>query len=214
MHLCTHLPEFLFVDSGNCQRSLILLNASLGREALGFSFDSFGQGKLNWMRVTQREDDFATLHIGLVTNSYHIHLLGKAFRDALDRVVGQSSRQAMKRGLVVRGTFCDQICAFLLESNSLRNWGLEHAFGALYLKLVTVNSHRDAFGNRNRFFCNTRHDSFPISDFQLPTGSNLSIGIRQLPIGNVYRFLPATLRRHFPSALFYRSSTHATWIRC
>src|SRR6266496_1797127 len=41
VHFRAHLAEPLFVDAGNRQSRLILLNISFGRQAFGFGFDAF-----------------------------------------------------------------------------------------------------------------------------------------------------------------------------
>ena len=41
VHLRAHLAKLLFVDAGNRQSRLILLNISFSRQALGFGFDAF-----------------------------------------------------------------------------------------------------------------------------------------------------------------------------
>jgi len=41
MHLRAYLAKLLFVDAGNRQSRLILLNISFGRQAFGFGFDAF-----------------------------------------------------------------------------------------------------------------------------------------------------------------------------
>src|SRR6266851_6413238 len=102
MHLCAYLTEFLLINTGNRQSRLILLNTSLGRQTLGLCFDAFGQRKLNRMRITQREDDLPSLHVGLVTDTDNVHLLRVTLHHTLDRVVGQSASQTMQRGLLVR----------------------------------------------------------------------------------------------------------------
>ena len=87
MHLCAHLPESLFVDTGNGQRRLILLDAALGGQTLGLGFDPLRQRELNRMRVTQGEDNLAALHVCLVTNSDNIHLPAEPFGNTDDGVV-------------------------------------------------------------------------------------------------------------------------------
>src|SRR5258708_5387704 len=98
MHLCAYLAEFLLIDTGNRQGRLILLNTSLGSQTLSFCFDALGQRKLDRMRIPESENDLAALHVGLVTNAYHIHLFGKALSDSLNRVVGQCARQGVTQG--------------------------------------------------------------------------------------------------------------------
>jgi hypothetical protein len=55
------------------------------------------------MRIAEREDDLLALHVGLVTNTDHIHLLAEARRHANDGVVCQRARETMQRSLLVVG---------------------------------------------------------------------------------------------------------------
>ena len=119
------------------------------------------------MRVTKGENHLTSLHVGFVTYADDIHLFRKAFGHALNRVVGQGPRQTMQRGLFLRRSLSSQIFAFNFERNPLGNWSLEHAFRALHFQFAIMNRNRDALGNLDRFFTNSRHNSFLISDFQI-----------------------------------------------
>src|SRR6266851_5010414 len=99
MHLSADLSEFLFVDSRDRQRRLILLNASLRRQPLSFCFNAFRQRKFNRMRIAEREDDLTALHIRFVTNPDDVHLFREALHHAQDRVVRQSDEQTALHGL-------------------------------------------------------------------------------------------------------------------
>src|SRR5260221_6522016 len=202
MHLRAHLPESLLVDSGKRQGCLILLDAALGRHALGFGFDAFGQGELDRMRVAQRENNLAALHVGLITDADDVHLPRKAFGNSANRVVGQRPRQAMQRSLIVRGPLSYQLRTLELESNSRGNRSLERALRAFYLKLALANSDRNAFGKDNRFFSNTRHNT--LSDKLMVTSDEFPVTRHPSPITLVdFRqqlaadiFLPRHLTAH------------------
>ncbi len=122
------------------------------------------------MRITQRENNLAALHVGFVAHADHIHLLGKSLRHALDGIVRQRARQTVQRRLVVRRALSHQGLSIKLERDPFGNWRLQNALGALNLQLAVFDVDGDALGNRYRFFTNARHRLFP-TRFQLPIES-------------------------------------------
>src|SRR5216683_5660526 len=187
MHLCAYLTEFLLINTGNRQSRLILLNTSLGRQTLGLCVDAFGQRKLNRMRITESENDFAALHVGLITDSDHIHLFAEALSNSLNGVVGQRARQAMEGRLLVRSTLGDQRLTFYFEGNAVWNRCLEHTLRALYFQLTAVDCDGNPFGNRDRFLTNARHKII----------STMLVNFRQQFSADV--FSPRCLSTHQPT---------------
>src|SRR5438876_11568486 len=53
VHLRGHLSKLLLVDTGKCQRRLVLLDTALCRKTLSLRLDSFRQGKFNRMRIAK-----------------------------------------------------------------------------------------------------------------------------------------------------------------
>src|SRR2546423_13577155 len=107
MHFSADLPKLLLINSRQGERRLILLNASLGRHPLRLRFDSFRQREFDRVRIAERENDLLSLDISFVTNSDNIHLLGKAFGDADNRVVRERASQSVQCRLLYGGPLSD-----------------------------------------------------------------------------------------------------------
>src|ERR1044072_760538 len=104
VHLGCDLTQLLLVDTGQCQRRLVLLNTSLRRQTLSLRIDFRRKRKLDRVRITEREDDLLALRVGLVTDPDHVHLPGEAFGHPRDGVVGERTRQTVQRCLLVGST--------------------------------------------------------------------------------------------------------------
>ena len=72
---------------------------ALAGDALALHLDALGQRELDGVRVAQGEDDLAALHVGLVADADHVHLLGEPFGHADDGVVGERAGQAVVGGV-------------------------------------------------------------------------------------------------------------------
>ena len=100
------------------------------------------------MRITKRENNLLALHVGLVTNADHVHLLAEAFGDADDGVVGQRARQTMQRRLIVRSALGAQLFAFELETDARSGIGVFRLpFGPFTSSSLLVNGDGTPFGN-------------------------------------------------------------------
>jgi hypothetical protein len=64
----------------------------------------------------------------------------------------------MQRRQIVRSTLSLELLTFKLESNALRNRGLQNALGTFDFELLLANRHRNTFRQRDYFFANARHN--------------------------------------------------------
>src|SRR5579885_28676 len=157
VHLGGDLTELLLVDAGERQRQLVLLNRTLRRDALALHVNAFGQRELNRVRVTQREDDLAALHVRLVADADHVHLLREPFGHADDRVVGERAGQAVRRALLVRRALGLKLVAFELERDAFGHGRPQGAFRPLHLKLAVADRDRDVLRDGDNFLSDARH---------------------------------------------------------
>src|SRR3712207_6052338 len=97
VHLGCDLPQLLLVYAGQRQRSLVLRDAGLGRDALCTSIYAFGERELNRVRIAEREDNLLALYVRLVADADHVHLLREAFGHAHYGVVSQGACEPVRR---------------------------------------------------------------------------------------------------------------------
>ena len=91
-HLRRHLAQNLPVGARQHQDGVCLST---------FISTPSGQIKLNRVRITQREDGDAPLHVATVADADNVQLPRKPGRHALHRVCRQRPRQPMQRGLIL-----------------------------------------------------------------------------------------------------------------
>ena len=83
---------------------LVLVRAGHGHVRLLFDRDlnSFGNRKLDRMRIAEREDHVLALDLGAIADADDVQVLLEAGGDAGDGVGDQRARQAVQRAVLVR----------------------------------------------------------------------------------------------------------------
>src|SRR5690242_13852754 len=90
-HFRGDLPDLLAIDSGDGQLGLLGIDRSI---------DSAGQRILDGMRIAQGKNHCPlALHLSAVSDADDLQFTRPAFGYALDRIVDQGPRQAVKRRL-------------------------------------------------------------------------------------------------------------------
>src|SRR6185503_3646091 len=109
----------------------------------------------------------------LVTDAHNVHLFGKAFRHANNRIVCQRPSEPVQCSLLIRAAFCSQLFAFDFETDALRNRSLQSTLRPFNLQFTFANCYGNALWHRDYFSSYARH--FSISDFGLAIADFLPI---------------------------------------
>ncbi len=129
------------------------------RLLLDRDLNAFGNRKLNWMRIAQREDHVLAFHLGAIADAHDVEILLESGRDAGHRVGHERARQPVQRAVFFGVALGDERAVFLLEPNSRRHADVHLALGALHFHSAVLHLNLYAGRHRNHFVSNSRHGS-------------------------------------------------------
>src|ERR1700678_2465881 len=146
-HFSRHLTHLLPVNSGERDPRLLGVDRSVAAR---------GQRILDGMRVTETEHYHPfTLHLRPIADADDLQFAGPAPGHAFHRVVHQSSRQTVHRGLRIILANREQMSIFLFDNDASGQSRIQLAFRPLNQHSIAFDLDRYPFGERDRLFSNS-----------------------------------------------------------
>ena len=142
------LSDFLFIDTLHLDDVLTVEDRR----------DAFRILHLDRMRITKRQDEFASLLSGSVTNTVDLQNLLIALSHADYHVLDQCSRETVQRldSLQVVGSCDNNLAAFLLDLKLSGQHSLQRTLRTFYShKIIFCDCDSDACRNRDRHSSNS-----------------------------------------------------------
>ena len=128
--------------------------------------NSFGNRKLDGVRIAEREDNILALHLRAIADADDIEILLESLGDARDGVRHQGARQTVKCALLFGFTLGDENAVLLFETEFRAAPHVHLALRALHFDRTVLDLHLHSGRHRNYFVSNSRHSrSIPRSIF-------------------------------------------------